>query len=78
METEQIRAIMKKRFDISLAGGQDHLKGKIFRIGHLGFISERDILTTISSLEATLCQLGDESIKPGAGVTAAASVFAQP
>ncbi|MGB7440010.1 MAG: alanine--glyoxylate aminotransferase family protein [Coleofasciculaceae cyanobacterium] len=78
VETEQIRAIMKKRFDISLAGGQDHLKGKIFRIGHLGFISERDILTTISSLEATLWQLGDESIKPGAGVTAAASVFAQP
>lgn len=77
VETEQIRAIMKKRFDISLAGGQDHLKGKIFRIGHLGFISERDILTTISSLEATLCQLGDESITPGAGVTAAAKIFAQ-
>ncbi|MGH2413456.1 MAG: pyridoxal-phosphate-dependent aminotransferase family protein, partial [Microcystaceae cyanobacterium] len=44
VEAEQIRAVMKKQFDIALAGGQDHLKGKIFRIGHLGFASERDML----------------------------------
>ncbi|MBC6454392.1 MAG: alanine--glyoxylate aminotransferase family protein [Hormoscilla sp. SP5CHS1] len=77
VEAEQIRAVMKKRFDIALAGGQDHLKGKIFRIGHLGFVSERDILTCIAALEATLQELGYESFTPGAGVTAAAKVFAQ-
>jgi len=77
VESEQIRAVMKKRFDIALAGGQDHLKGKIFRIGHLGFVSDRDILTAIGSLEATLRELGYESMTPGAGVAAAARVFAQ-
>src|SRR4028118_1868651 len=77
VESEQIRAVMKKRFDISLAGGQDDFKGKIFRIGHLGFVSDRDILAAIGALEATLWELGYESMIPGAGVAAAARVFAQ-
>lgn len=77
VEAEQIRAVMKKRFDIALAGGQDHLKGKIFRIGHLGFVSDRDILSAIGSLEGTLGQLGYESMTPGAGVAAAARVLVQ-
>ncbi len=77
VESEQICAVMKKRFDIALAGGQDHLKGKIFRIGHLGFVSDRDILTAIGSLEGTLRELGYESMTPGAGIAAAARVFAQ-
>lgn len=75
VDSEQIRAVMKKRFDIALAAGQDHLKGKIFRIGHLGFVSDRDILTAIASLEATLRELGYESFTPSAGVAAAARVF---
>ncbi|HEY9654111.1 MAG TPA: alanine--glyoxylate aminotransferase family protein, partial [Crinalium sp.] len=54
----------------------DHLKGKIFRIGHLGFVSDRDILTAISALEATLQELGYEGFTPGVGVAAAAKVFA--
>lgn len=77
IEAEKIRSVMKKRFDISLAGGQDHLKGKIFRIGHLGFVSSRDILAAIGSLEATLRELGYESMTPGAGVSAAARILTQ-
>lgn len=77
VDAEQIRTIMRKRFDIALAGGQDHLKGKIFRIGHLGFVSDRDILSAIGALEATLQELGYESFTPGAGTAAAAKVFAQ-
>ncbi len=76
VDAEQIRAVMKKRFDIILAGGQDQLKGKIFRIGHLGFVSDRDVLTAIGALEATLQELGYESFTPGAGIAAAAKVFA--
>jgi aspartate aminotransferase-like enzyme len=76
VEAEQIRSVMKKRFDIALAGGQDHLKGKIFRIGHLGFVSDRDILSAIAALEATLQELGYEKFTPGAGVAAAAKVIA--
>src|SRR6476661_2385260 len=77
VDAEQVRAVMKKHFDIVLAGGQDHLKGKIFRIGHLGFVSDRDLLAAIASLEATLRELGSESFTPGAGVAAASRVFAQ-
>lgn len=76
IQAEQIRSVMKKRFDIALAGGQDHLKGKIFRIGHLGFVSDRDILSAIAALEATLQELGYENFTPGTGVTAAAKVIA--
>lgn len=76
VDAEQIRSVMKKQFDIVLAGGQDHLKGKIFRIGHLGFVSDRDILTAIAALEATLQELGHENVQSGAGVAAAANVFA--
>jgi len=74
---EDIRKVMKKRFDISLAGGQDHLQGKIFRIGHLGYITERDTLTVVAALEASLRELGYEGGTPGAGVSAAARVFAE-
>jgi aspartate aminotransferase-like enzyme len=69
---EKVRSVLKKRFDIAVAGGQDDLKGKIFRIGHLGFVSDRDALTAIAALEATLIELGAEGITPGAGVAAAA------
>jgi aspartate aminotransferase-like enzyme len=71
VDVEAVRSAMKKRFDIALAGGQDELKGKIFRIGHLGFVSDRDILTAVSSIEAVLLGMGHEFV-PGSGVAAAA------
>ncbi|MFP4133921.1 MAG: pyridoxal-phosphate-dependent aminotransferase family protein [Halothece sp.] len=77
VESEKVRSVMKKQFDISLAGGQNELKGKIFRIGHLGFVGERDVLTVIGSLEAVLRELGYESMTAGAGVAAATRVFAE-
>ncbi|MDZ8109852.1 MAG: alanine--glyoxylate aminotransferase family protein [Nostoc sp. DedQUE12a] len=77
IESDKIRSFMKKRFDIALAGGQDHLSNKIFRIGHLGFVSDRDILSCIASLEVTLRELGYEDFTPGAGVAAAAKVFTE-
>ncbi|MGD1860316.1 MAG: pyridoxal-phosphate-dependent aminotransferase family protein [Leptolyngbyaceae cyanobacterium] len=68
---EQIRQIMRQEYNIALAGGQDHLKGQIFRLGHLGFVSDRDILTAIAALEATLAKLGANGFTPGAGLAAA-------
>ncbi len=75
VDAEQVRSIMKKRFDIALAGGQDHLKGKIFRIGHLGFVGDRDILTAVAALEATLGHLGYSQANLGAGVQAASHIL---
>lgn len=77
VEAEQIRAIVRKKFDIVMAGGQDHLSGKIFRVGHLGFVNDRDILTAVSAIEAALQELGYENATPGAGVAAAAQVLTQ-
>jgi aspartate aminotransferase-like enzyme len=77
VEAEAIRSTMRKRFDIALAGGQDHLKGKIFRVGHLGFVSDRDVLTAIAALEASLVELGYDGATPGAGIAAASQVLVQ-
>jgi aspartate aminotransferase-like enzyme len=76
LDAEQVRSLMKKKYDIILAGGQDSLKGKIFRIGHLGFVSDREVLTAIASLEATITELGGK-ITPGAGIAAATAIFTQ-
>ena len=58
MDAEQFRKIIKDKFDILLAGGQDHLKGQIFRVGHLGYVNDRDIITIISAISNTLLALG--------------------
>lgn len=77
VDAEKVRSVMKKRFDIVLAGGQDHLNGKIFRMGHLGFVCPRDILAAIASLEATLIELGNTQVTPGQAVAAAAQILIQ-
>jgi aspartate aminotransferase-like enzyme len=66
---------MRTKYGITIAGGQDHLKGKIVRIAHIGYMSEFDIITAISGLEMTLSDLGF-GIRPGAGVAAAQATFA--
>ena len=75
IDAEQLRKAVKERFDILLAGGQDHLKGKVFRIGHLGYVCDRDVLTAVSAIEATLKSLGLHSGNMGAGVAAAATAL---
>lgn len=52
-----IRRILKDDYDIIVANGQNDLKDKIFRIGTLGFVSERDILTVVGALSSTLQKL---------------------
>lgn len=69
-----IRVTMKKDFDIVVANGQNALKDKIFRMGTLGFVSERDAITAIGSLEATLYKLGYK-FEVGTGVSALIKEF---
>ena len=76
IDAESLRKTVKDRFDILLAGGQDHLKGKVFRIGHLGFVCDRDMLTSVAAIEATLQELSLHKGTPGAGVAACAAVLA--
>ena len=55
---------------IRIAGGQNHLKDRIIRIGHLGWFSPHDITATLSALEDVLHAHG-HSAAPGCGVAAA-------
>jgi aspartate aminotransferase-like enzyme len=76
IEAPAIRKVLKERFNITVADGQASLKGKIFRIGHLGYIQERDVLMTLNCLEQALVQLGYE-LEVGVGVRAAQAVMNQ-
>lgn len=71
-----IRKVMKKDYDIVVANGQNKLKDKIFRMGTLGFVSERDAITAIGSLEATLNKLGYK-FELGSGVAAVIKSLAE-
>ena len=58
IDAEEFRKKIKNEFDILLAGGQDQLKGKIFRVGHLGYVNDRDIITVIMAISNVLLKLG--------------------
>ena len=64
-----IRKILKKDYDIEVANGQNALKDKIFRMGTLGYVSERDVITAVGALEAALYKLGYK-FELGSGVAA--------
>jgi aspartate aminotransferase-like enzyme len=68
----EMRDIIKK-MGIIIAGGQDHLKGKIFRIGSMGAIGAPEILATLAATQFALKKLGYNV--QGDGVQAAGEVF---
>jgi len=63
IDAEEFRKEIKNKFHILLAGGQDHLKGKIFRVGHLGYVNDRDIITVIAAIGNTLLNKNKISAK---------------
>jgi aspartate aminotransferase-like enzyme len=70
INAKEIISLMSNRYGITIAGGQDHLKGKIFRISHMGFMENSDVTLVISALELTLKEL-DFPLTLGAGLKAA-------
>ncbi|API91197.1 class V aminotransferase [Virgibacillus pantothenticus] len=71
---EELRKVVKTNFGLTLAGGQQHLKGQIFRIGHMGYCSPADILQVIGIIEIGLQQIG-KTIDLGLGVKAAQTAY---
>src|SRR5579864_6534937 len=65
---------IRNRFGITLAGGQGDLKGKIFRIGHIGWFDVFDITTALAAIEIVLAELGAD-IERGVSVTAALEAY---
>ncbi len=61
---------------VTLAGGQDHLKGKILRIAHLGYVDNFDIIIALSAIEMALAKSGHD-VGAGKGVAAAEPILAE-
>ncbi len=73
---KQIPKIMRSKYGVTIAGGQDELEGKIFRLSHFGYCGKFDITTGISALELVLSELGHK-VEFGKGVGAALKTFAE-
>ena len=74
VEAEELLLALRDRLGIQLIGGQGALKGKIFRIGHIGWFDIFDITTALAGLELLLADAGAE-IERGAAITAAVEAF---
>jgi aspartate aminotransferase-like enzyme len=68
---------LRDRYGVTLAGGQGDLKGKIFRIGHIGYYDVFDIATALAAVELALADAGAD-IERGVAVTRALEAFAAP
>jgi aspartate aminotransferase-like enzyme len=74
VDGEKLVKIMRDTHGVSVAGGQDELKGQVIRIAHMGCVDEYDILAGLACLEKVLKELGYK-FTMGAGVAAAQKVF---
>lgn len=74
IDGQAIYKTLWKKYGVTGAGGQDQLKGKVFRIATLGYADTYDVITSISALEFTLRDLGYK-FPMGAGVGKALDVL---
>jgi len=76
VDSEKLVKHLFKEYGIKLVGGQDAAKGKIFRIAHLGYFDDFDVLVVIGAVERGLHDLGAK-VELGAGLAAAQRSFAE-
>ena len=70
VDPAKVIALMKDRFGVMISGGQGSLKGRILRVGHLGYFDFLETLGMIGCLELALIEAGAR-IAPSSGVAAA-------
>jgi aspartate aminotransferase-like enzyme len=70
MDGQEIYKNLRVKYGITAAGGQGHVKGKIFRIAHLGYAGAFDVITAIAGVEMVLKGMG-YPLKLGTGVSVA-------
>jgi aspartate aminotransferase-like enzyme len=68
---------MRERSGVTIIGGQGELRGKIVRIGHIGYIDVHDVTTALSALELALATAGAD-VERGIAVSAALDAYAEP
>jgi len=66
--------VLKDTMGVTMAGGQDHLKGKIIRIAHLGYVDTFDTIVAVASIEMALKKMG-YNVQLGKGVAAAQDIL---
>ena len=71
VDDKKFRSVLEEEHRTVVQGGQAHLKGKIFRIGHMGIVSIADLVAGFAGIEATLVKLG-HTFDRGASVAALA------
>jgi len=76
VEASAIIKTLRTAHGITIAGGQTKVKGKIFRLAHLGYADDSDVIVCLSALERTLNDLG-YPVKLGEGVRAAQEILSQ-
>lgn len=76
MDAGKIVKYLRDELNMTIAGGQDSAKGKIFRIGHLGYYDEMDMITVWAGVEMALAKMGYKFEK-GKGVAKAMEVCLQ-
>lgn len=74
VDGEKLVKTMRDEYGVTIAGGQSEMKGKIFRIAHMGYIGEFDIILGIACLEKVLKKMGYQ-FELGAGLRAAQEVL---
>lgn len=57
-DAEPIRKLLKTKYGVNMAGGQDHLKGKIFRINQMGLIPVYESAWVVNAIELALADMG--------------------
>ncbi len=72
-ELKALLGHLRTRYGLVLAGGQGQLQGKIFRVGHLGYIDERDIYAILATIEQGL---QDKGLLSRSGLAVAAAQLA--
>ena len=75
VDSSELVLALRDRFGVTLADGQGALKGKIFRIGHIGYYDVFDIATALGAVELALTEAGAE-IERGVAVTRALEAYA--
>jgi aspartate aminotransferase-like enzyme len=74
VNADDVVKMLRDKHGITIASGQGDLKGKIFRLGHIGFFDVFDITTALAAVELTLAELGAD-IERGVAVTAALEAY---
>jgi serine---pyruvate transaminase len=69
VDSSKVVRHMREQLGVSIQGGQDQMKGRLIRIGHMGYISPFDMLIAVGALELALARLGHK-FESGAGVAA--------